>query len=105
MPSKASAIPAEQITTYFQAASTAARVRRCPTRNAVTIVVASTATHSTPRLAASTASAIAARNSWTSTLCWVAVRVRARPALISAAQVRRGGRAGHERDRADRRAA
>ena len=94
-------MPAEQITTYFHAASTAARVRRCPTRNAVTIVVASTATHSTPRLAASTASAMAARNTWTSTLCRVAVRVSARPALISAAQVRRGGRAGHDCDSGD----
>ena len=83
MPSRAIAIPVEQITTYFHAASTAARVRRCPTRNAVTIVVASTATHNRPRLEASTASAMAERNTWTSTLCWVAVRVRARPALIS----------------------
>jgi len=66
-PSRARAIPAEQTTTYFQAASTAARVRRCPTRNAVTIVVASTATHSTPRFAASTASAMAAMNPCVST--------------------------------------
>ena len=98
MPSRAIAIPVEQITTYFHAASTAARVRRCPTRKAVTIVVASTATHSRPRLEASTASAMAERNTWTSALCRVAVRVSARPALISAAQVRRGGRAGHDCD-------
>ncbi|WP_406692558.1 hypothetical protein REH65_12520 [Saccharopolyspora sp. ID03-671] len=83
VPSSANAMPAEQITTYFHAASTAGRVRRCPTRNAVTMVVASTATHSIPRFAANTASAIAARNNWTSRQCRAAVRELARPAMIS----------------------
>ena len=82
-PSRASAIPVEQIITYFQAASTAALVRRWPTRNAVTIVVPSIATQTTPRLAARTATVMAARNSWTSTLCRAAVRAVARPAVIS----------------------
>jgi len=49
----------------------------------VATVVASIATQVTPRLAASTAAAIAARNSWTSTLCRAAARVVARPAAIS----------------------
>ncbi|WP_316781410.1 hypothetical protein [Streptomyces sasae] len=60
-------MPAEQITMYFQAASTDVRVRRWPTRKAVTMVVASTATQSTPRFAVTTARHIAARNAWTST--------------------------------------
>ena len=60
-------MPTEQMITYFHVASSDFRVRRWPTRNAVTIVVASTAAHSTPRLFASTASTIAARNSGTST--------------------------------------
>ena len=51
MPRNASAIPAEQITMYFHEASSAPLVRRWPTRNVVVIVVASTATHITPRLA------------------------------------------------------
>ncbi|GAA3075963.1 hypothetical protein GCM10020000_71620 [Streptomyces olivoverticillatus] len=67
MPRKARAMPAEQITTYFQAASTQARVRRWPTRNAVRMVVASMAVHSTPRLAARTAALMAARKAWTRT--------------------------------------
>ena len=58
------AMPTEQRTTYFQAASTLARVRRWPTRNAVTMVVASTATHSRPRLSARTARLMQARKSW-----------------------------------------
>ncbi len=62
VPNSARAIATEQSTTYFQAASRAVRVRWCPTRNAVTMVVASTATHSTPRLPASTAVAMAAMN-------------------------------------------
>ena len=49
------ATPTEPSTTYFQAASSDRRVRWWPTRNAVVIVVASTATHMTPRLSASTA--------------------------------------------------
>ena len=61
------AIPTEQIITYFQVASSEARLRRCPTRNAVTIVVASMDAHKIPRSLASTASTIAARNSGTST--------------------------------------
>ncbi len=44
------AIPTEQITMYFHEASSDERVRRCPTRKVVTIVVASTATHSTPEV-------------------------------------------------------
>ena len=78
------------------------RVRRWPTRNAVTIVVASTATHSTPRLAASTASAIAARNSW------MQHAVAARPACRGAARGDLGGAGrpglasiGQQRHRAD----
>ncbi len=67
MPSSASAMPTEQMTTYFHAASVAARVRRCPTRNAVTMVVASMATHSRPSPEARTASAIAAMNACVST--------------------------------------
>lgn len=55
-------MPTEQITTYFQVASSAVAVRRWPTRNAVTTVVASTATQTTPMLLADTATAIAARN-------------------------------------------
>ena len=38
--------------TYFQVASSAVRVWRCPTRNAVTTVVASIATQITPMLLA-----------------------------------------------------
>jgi hypothetical protein len=66
VPRNAIATPTEHSTTYFQAASTLARVRRCPTRNAVTMVVASTATHSRPRLSARTARHMQARNSCTS---------------------------------------
>ena len=62
MPRNAMAMPTEPSTTYFQAASSAVRVRWWPTRNAVAMVVASTATHSSPRLSASTASDIAPRN-------------------------------------------
>ena len=57
-------MPTEQTTTYFHAASTEPRVCRCPTRNAVRMVVASIAAHSTPRLAASTAVFIAAMKAW-----------------------------------------
>ena len=67
MPKKAKAIPTEQITMYFHEASSAPLVRRCPTKKVVTTVVASTATHSTPTLAARTASSMAATNAWTST--------------------------------------
>ena len=55
-------MPTEQITTYFQVASSAVRVRRCPTRKAVITVVASMATQITPMLLAHTATTIAARN-------------------------------------------
>ena len=60
-------MPTEQMITYFQDASSEARVRWWPTRNAVAIVVASIATQTTPRLSASTASTIAATNTLTST--------------------------------------
>jgi len=40
----------EQMMTYFHDASRAPLVLRCPTRNVVMIVVASTATHMTPTL-------------------------------------------------------
>ena len=60
-------MPTEQITTYFHVASNAVRVRRCPTRKAVTMVVASIATQITPMLLAHTAKTIAARNSAVST--------------------------------------
>ena len=76
-------MPTEQISTYFHAASIEARVRRCPTRNAVAMVVASIATHRVPRLAASTAVTIAARNACTSRLWRYAVRAVACPARIS----------------------
>src|SRR5487761_2213042 len=62
MPRNAIATPTEPRTTYFQAASVAPRVPAWPTRNAVAIVVASTATHMTPRLSESTAKLMAARN-------------------------------------------
>ena len=52
---------------YFHEASSAPLVRRWPTRKVVTTVVASTATHSTPTLAARTASSMAATKAWTST--------------------------------------
>nr|CRL71781.1 hypothetical protein CPGR_00777 [Mycolicibacter nonchromogenicus] len=55
-------MPTEHTMTYFQVASRAARLRRCPTRKAVTTVVASTAIHTTPMLLADTARAIAAKN-------------------------------------------
>ena len=58
-------MPAEQITTYFHDASSAPSVLRWPTRKVVAIVVASTATHITPRLAASTASSMQHTNAWT----------------------------------------
>ena len=61
------AIPTEQITMYFHDASSDVRVWRCPTRKVVTTVVASMATHSTPRLAASTARSMVARKAWTRT--------------------------------------
>ncbi|CFR88764.1 Uncharacterised protein [Mycobacterium tuberculosis] len=67
VPKKATAIPTEQITTYFQVASSAVRVRRCPTRNAVITVVASIATQMTPMLLAHTARTIAQRNAGVST--------------------------------------
>src|SRR5690606_13495826 len=66
--------------------STAARVPRCPTRKAVAIVVASTATHSVPRLAASTASTIVATNACTSTPYRPAVRKLERPDPTSASR-------------------
>ena len=62
MPRNAIATPTEPSTTYFQAASRAPRPPREPTRNAVVIVVSSTATHITPMLSATTARLIAARN-------------------------------------------
>ena len=43
-------------------------VLRWPTRNVVAIVVASTATHIAPRLAASTAASMQATKTWTSTV-------------------------------------
>lgn len=55
-------MPTEQIITYFHVASSAVRVRRCPTRKAVTTVVASMATQMTPMLLAHTANAIAEMN-------------------------------------------
>ena len=73
-------MPTEQITTYFQVASSEARVRRCPTRSAVETVVASTATHTTPRLLASTASDIDATNALIS-----APYSRARAGVVSPA--------------------
>ena len=60
-------MPTEQITTYFQVASSAARVRRCPTRKAVATVVASMATHIMPMLLVRTASDMADRKIGTST--------------------------------------
>ena len=54
--------PTDPRTTYFQAASSARWPRWWPTRKAVAMVVASTATHRIPRLSASTARLIAARN-------------------------------------------
>ena len=59
-------MPAEQSTTYFQDASSAPSVLRWPTRKVVAIVVASTATHITPRLAARTATSMQVTNAWTS---------------------------------------
>ncbi len=67
MPRKAIAMPTEQTMTYFHVASSAVRVRRCPTRKAVTTVVASIATQMTPMLLAHTARTIAARNAGVST--------------------------------------
>lgn len=67
VPRKATAMPTEQITTYFQVASSAPRVRRWPTKNAVVTVVASMAAHMTPMLPASTANAIAPKKIETST--------------------------------------
>src|SRR5665213_2035791 len=61
----ASATPTEATITYFHDASSDAVVRRWPTRNAVAMVVASTETHITPRLLATTAMSIAAMNSCT----------------------------------------
>ena len=58
MPRKATAIPTEQMMTYFHVASSAVRVRRCPTRKAVTTVVASIATPTTPMLLARTATTV-----------------------------------------------
>ena len=52
---------------YFHEASSEALVRRCPTRNVVATVVASTPTQSTPRLAARTASTIVVTKTWTKT--------------------------------------
>ena len=62
MPRKAIATPTEPSTTYFQAASRAPRPPREPTRKAVVMVVSSMATHIRPRLSATTARLIAARN-------------------------------------------
>ena len=59
-------MPTEQITMYFHAASSEPRVRRCPTRKTVTIVVASTATQRTPTFAAKTARSMKATKAWTS---------------------------------------
>ena len=67
-------MPAEQITMYFHEASSAPSVRRWPTRNVVVIVVASTATHITPRLAARTAISMQAVNAWTSAVYSAACR-------------------------------
>ena len=60
-------MPTEQTMTYFHVASSAVRVRRCPTRKAVTTVVASIATQTTPMLLAHTARTIAPRNAGVST--------------------------------------
>ena len=61
-PRKAIATPTEPSTTYFQAASRAPRPPREPTRKAVVMVVSSMATHIRPRLSATTARLMAARN-------------------------------------------
>ena len=55
-------MPTEQRMTYFHEASNAFFVRRWLTRNVVAIVVASMATHNTPRLAASTAMSMQVMN-------------------------------------------
>ncbi len=94
-------MPVEQITTYFQAASTACLVRRCPTRNAVTIVVASIATQTTPRLAASTAAAIAARKSCTSDASAGRGPGAGAPGGDLGVQPGRGRGGGQQADRAD----
>ncbi len=47
VPRNASTIPTEPMITYFHDASSEARFRRCPTRNAVATVVPSMATHMT----------------------------------------------------------
>ena len=67
MPKKAKAIPTEQITMYFHEASRLPWSGGGPTKKVVMTVVASIATHSTPTLAARTASSMAATNAWTST--------------------------------------
>ena len=67
VPKNASTMPTEPMITYFHDASSDARLRRCPTRNAVAIVVASMATHMTPMLWASTARTIVATKTLTST--------------------------------------
>jgi hypothetical protein len=53
VPSSANPIPTDPRIRYFQAASIAAGVRAKPTRSADTIVVASMATHTRPRLSTS----------------------------------------------------
>jgi len=60
--------------TYFHDASRAPLVRRYPTKNVVMIVVASTATHMTPTLPATTASSMAVMKPCTSTAYSVARR-------------------------------
>ena len=58
--------PLEAISTYFHAASSAASVRSIATSSAETIVVSSTATHSTPKSAASGTSSITHPNRFSS---------------------------------------
>ena len=59
-------MPTDPMITYFQDASSDGRVRRCPTRNTVAIVVPSIATQLIAALPASNASSIVATNMGTS---------------------------------------
>ncbi len=65
MPSNARPSPLEAISTYFQAASTAASVSSSATSSAETIVVTSIAIHSRARLPISGAASIAQANTLT----------------------------------------
>ncbi len=60
-------MPTEPMITYFHDASSDARVRRWPTKNAVATVVPSIATHVTAALPASSASSIVATNNGNNT--------------------------------------